>query len=153
MSIIPARLRNAYNAYINSSAWKKLRGELIEATCITDAEAEKDELDLERGRYRCQKCGWNFSKKELEVHHLRYDNLGCESSWDLAVVCRDCHEKLDNVRAEEGRRKSSEAYEEAGFQAWAEKVYGEDWAWWKDQARVWEEFCEWLEDKRDDEWY
>jgi len=150
--MIPLPMRNAYNAYINSPAWKKLRDERIEATYISDAEAARDGLDLEQGRYRCQKCSWNFEKKELEVHHLHYETLGCEKPWDLAVVCKGCHEKLDKVRAEEGRRKSQDAYEEAGFQAWSEKVYGEDWAMWKDPARAWDEFCEWLEEKGEDGW-
>jgi 5-methylcytosine-specific restriction endonuclease McrA len=142
-------MRDTYNAYINSPAWKKLRDEMIEATYISDAEAARDSLDLERGRYRCQhlECRWNFEKKDLEVHHRHYDTLGCEKPWDLAVVCKDCHIKLDRVRAKEGQRRSRESYDEAWFQNWAEREYGEGWAMYHEVSEVWEAFLEYLRDR------
>lgn len=38
--------------------------------------------------YRCVVCE---SKRQLQVHHITYENLGCEENDDLAVVCRGCH--------------------------------------------------------------
>lgn len=151
--MIPKHMRDQYTAYIASPAWKQLRNEMVESTYISDGEAGRDGWDLARGRYRCQNdpdCGWNFHNHELEVHHLHYDTLGHESPSDLVVVCKSCHEKLDRKRAREGRRKSLEAYEEAGFQAWAEKVYGEGWAMYHEESEVWEAFLEWLEEKDED---
>lgn len=139
---IPKRMRDIYNSYMASLAWKQLRGRMIADAYITDAVMEKDGLDYERGRYRCQECEWNFEKKELEVHHRHYDTLGCERSQDLAVVCKGCHIKLDRKRAKGGQQRSRAAYEEAGFQAWAEKVYGEDWGAYFEVSEVWEAFLE-----------
>lgn len=44
---------------------------------------------LERARWRCSRCP---AKRELQVHHLRYDRLGAELDGDLEVLCRTCHE-------------------------------------------------------------
>lgn len=135
-------MRNAYNSYMTSARWKLLREKMVASTYISDAEMERAALDYKRGRYRCQKCGWNYEKKEMEVHHRHYDTLGCERSQDLAVVCKGCHIKLDRKRAKEGQQRSRAAYEEAGFQAWAEREYGEGWGAYFEVSEVWEAFLE-----------
>ncbi len=39
---------------------------------------------------KCDKCG---SEKDLECHHLTYDNLYSETQDDLQCLCRKCHNK------------------------------------------------------------
>jgi hypothetical protein len=43
---------------------------------------------LRLASYRCHRCG---SRRELQVHHLSYERIGCEADEDLEVVCRGCH--------------------------------------------------------------
>lgn len=40
---------------------------------------------------RCAVCG---ERSRLDVHHIRYDNLGCESIDDLMILCRGCHDVI-----------------------------------------------------------
>lgn len=64
----------SYAAYLASPAWKALRRRV-----------------MERDRWRCVLCG---SKKNLQVHHDRYDGLGREELRDLKTVCTACHEHI-----------------------------------------------------------
>lgn len=52
---------------------------------------EKRQLVLQRDNYTCKSCG---IKHSLEVHHVRYDNLGNEPIRDLVVLCSSCHNRL-----------------------------------------------------------
>jgi hypothetical protein len=38
----------------------------------------------------CEKCG---SKKDLSVHHIHYETLGCETGEELKLLCWKCHMK------------------------------------------------------------
>ena len=62
-----------YKEYLKSEHWK-----------ITKAAA------LKRAGYRCQLCGY---KKNLQVHHNSYKNLGHEAPEDVIVLCGRCHYK------------------------------------------------------------
>lgn len=33
----------------------------------------------------------------LDLHHIRYDNLGCEKDEDIVVLCRHMHEKVHKI--------------------------------------------------------
>lgn len=145
--MIPKHMREKYNAHISSARWKEIRERLVMSTYHNDSER----YDLSRGHFYCQKCWWNFHKNELEVHHLHYNTLGKETRKDLAVVCNPCHRKLDQIRAEEGEAASIRAYEDAAFDGWASKVYGEDWADYYDT--LYDKFYEWREMKNEEEWY
>lgn len=46
---------------------------------------------LERSGRHCKRC-WS-EDRPLEVHHLSYDRLGCETEADLIVLCSVCHAK------------------------------------------------------------
>jgi len=144
--MVTRAMRKRYEAHIASPKWKKIREEAILSTYQL-----VPVNDPERGNFHCEYCQWNFKKTELEVHHLIYDSLGNEKRTHLAVVCSDCHEKLDKIRATEGERKSREALDEARFDGWATKVYGEDWYEIYDPSDLYDEFCEWLE-RQPDEW-
>lgn len=43
---------------------------------------------IERADGECEICG---STRELEVHHLNYENLGYEEPEDLMALCHNCH--------------------------------------------------------------
>lgn len=63
-----------YYRWINSNAYRGKRNEKLKAV-----------------GYKCELCG---SAKNLQVHHITYENLGYEPLDDLLVVCRKCHEEL-----------------------------------------------------------
>ncbi len=71
-----------YKTYIRSSAWKK------------KAEAEKA-----RAGYRCQGCNKSRTEVQLEAHHRTYERLGNELPGDITVLCRDCHQAIEEAKA------------------------------------------------------
>lgn len=79
--------RRYYKNFLKSDYWKKLRKQCFE-----------------RDDFRCVKCG---SAKNLNAHHLNYDNIGKpEELDDLVTLCGECHTKIHQTDIE---RK---AYEE-----------------------------------------
>lgn len=72
-----------YDNYMKSDAWAKKR---------------KERLELDDNR--CVMCGRrNGLRKDgvtpiLQVHHIKYINLGNEPMEDLVSVCPGCHKKL-----------------------------------------------------------
>lgn len=62
-----------YENYINSTQWKNFRIKLFK----------------ERG-FKCELCG---SKKNLQVHHITYENLSTEKDDDVLILCQVCHQK------------------------------------------------------------
>jgi hypothetical protein len=46
---------------------------------------------LRRARYKCEKCG---DSTGLQVHHVRYTNVGEERVDDLRAVCGSCHKAI-----------------------------------------------------------
>ena len=61
----------AYEAFLQSAAWKKIRTEI-----------------LVRDNFTCQECGEPGS----QVHHLNYDRFGGkERPEDLSTICEYCH--------------------------------------------------------------
>lgn len=67
---------------------------------------DRRKLVLQRAGYRCEHCG---SAGPLEIHHVRYDNLGDEGIDDLIALCRPCHR-----RAEEPRNRPLRVREQFG---------------------------------------
>lgn len=63
---------HSYQEYLDSDAWK----------------AKAERTKYQRGEF-CQICR---SKKELNVHHNTYVNVGFENDEDLIVLCHVCHE-------------------------------------------------------------
>jgi hypothetical protein len=71
-----------YSDYINSEAWAIKRAAFREA---------------QPRPWRCYCCNRKSSvRRPLEVHHIRYDNLGNEAFNDLALVCLVCHGLIHN---------------------------------------------------------
>ena len=62
-----------YNSYLCSKHWKKRRKEIIE----------------QHWDY-CSNC---FSRHDIQVHHLTYENVWEEKCEDCKVICRNCHAK------------------------------------------------------------
>jgi 5-methylcytosine-specific restriction endonuclease McrA len=73
------RQSSEYKAYLRSDAWRVRRERALEVA----------------GR-RCQRCP---ACTDLQVHHLRYTNLGNELDEDLEVLCSRCHKAADAERA------------------------------------------------------
>lgn len=64
-----------YDKFIVSDSWKVMRNEILE----------------ERGCF-CERCGDEFPRGELRIHHRHYDKeFGFEGDEDLMVVCVGCH--------------------------------------------------------------
>lgn len=63
--------REAYERYLNSSAWKAKRLDALDAA-----------------DHKCNGCG---ADDALQVHHLTYERLGFERLTDLMVLCEQCH--------------------------------------------------------------
>ena len=63
-----------HNEYLRSEKWRAKR-----------------QAVLERDRWLCQACR---AERASEVHHLTYQHHGDEPLFDLASICRRCHEKL-----------------------------------------------------------
>lgn len=63
-----------YEEHINSDKWKAIRRKV-----------------LARCRNVCEGCG---ERTAVHVHHLTYKRLGNEMLFDLAAVCKQCHEAI-----------------------------------------------------------
>lgn len=71
--------KNEYKKYLKSDHWVKTR-------------RQRKRLD----NNRCYLCG---CPKYLNVHHLKYDNLGDENvEEDLVTLCRKCHLMLHRIK-------------------------------------------------------
>ena len=56
------------------------------------------EIMRRRFKHRCQTCNSKAEDKPLEVHHRHYENRGHECPIDLTVLCRECHQLIENHR-------------------------------------------------------
>lgn len=147
--------RERYEKYLKSQEWKQIRERAIEGNYNQNSDASNgDEEQL----YCCDGCGWNFRKKKLQVHHIHYHGFiwGQEKRSDLMVVCSLCHLKEDEKRAERGRRRSQEAWDnallDAAFQTYLDTKYYEGYDP-PDPEWEWECFIRWLEIKQLQEWF
>jgi 5-methylcytosine-specific restriction endonuclease McrA len=96
------RIPKGYEDYLKSFEWKVRR-----LRALRDADG------------KCQKCG---KAKGLEVHHLRYTNLGAEPPEDLAVLCLDCHvQEHENPNSKSNRQRAGY---EAALDKWAHQKFG-----------------------------
>ena len=111
-----------YTSYIQSPEWLWRR-----------------EKALERAGYQCEDCGEEWLI--LQVHHVRYDNLGNEQDDDLKVLCVECHDIADRERKRATRRDRYNAR----LEGWAIKRYGEDYGYYHDYGDLEEEFNAFLE--------
>jgi len=66
-----------YQAYLNSNEWQETRRRIFE-----------------RDNFRCVKCG---ESKNLQVHHITYENLGEEKDADLVTLCDKCHKSTHEL--------------------------------------------------------
>jgi 5-methylcytosine-specific restriction endonuclease McrA len=62
-----------YDEYLKTRHWQRKR-----------------RAKLRQSKYRCEQCRTQHS---LDVHHLMYENRGCEPLTDLIVLCRRCHQR------------------------------------------------------------
>jgi predicted HNH restriction endonuclease len=69
-----AKFWEEYEAHLASDKWKAIRRKV-----------------LARCRSVCEGCG---ERPAVHVHHLTYKRLGREMLFDLAGVCKQCHEAI-----------------------------------------------------------
>lgn len=62
-----------YQTYLKSEKWRNMRGKILRV----------------RG-FKCELCG---SKRNLQLHHLTYENLGNEQDGDVIILCKQCHSR------------------------------------------------------------
>jgi len=55
---------------------------------------ETRKLAYKRANNKCENCG---DTKDLNVHHLTYENLGNERPEDLKVLCSRCHREIHKI--------------------------------------------------------
>lgn len=68
-----AERRADYLRYMNSPEWYDLKKKVFE-----------------RANGICEGCA---EARPVQVHHLTYEHFGHELLWELAAVCRACHER------------------------------------------------------------
>lgn len=71
-----------YQKYIKSKEWK-----------------QKAEEAKTRAGNRCQGCNRPRSEVQLEAHHRTYERIGRERPGDITVLCRDCHQSIEESKA------------------------------------------------------
>jgi 5-methylcytosine-specific restriction endonuclease McrA len=62
--------KDSYEKYVKTDCWSLRRQAYLKRHSI------------------CEGCG---QVKDLQVHHLTYERLGCELDGDLFAVCENCH--------------------------------------------------------------
>jgi len=78
-----------YKTYLETSHWKKTRLRR-----------------LSRDGFQCVKCE---KKRNLQVHHLTYERLGCEHLKDIITLCRSCHKKEHGTKVARKKRAKKKA--------------------------------------------
>lgn len=116
-----------YASYLKSSAWKRVR-----------------KAAIARVHGICERCGRTEYSRRLEVHHKTYERLGCERSDDLVVLCTECHQRADALRAKRTKESQDKRLWDARLDGWASKVYGERWQTDVGYDMAEEAFAEWL---------
>lgn len=109
-------LSTDYIAYLSSPEWRAFRRRA-----------------LEEAGHRCSWTSCNVGVK-LHVHHVTYERLGRERLSDVLVLC-DYHHMVEH------RRLSAERLEDARFDGWASKVFGDDY----DADYAWDRYQAWVE--------
>lgn len=72
-------MNEEYGNFIESGEWKLKRKQLLSERGLT-----------------CEKCGKDFPKRDLEIHHKNYEHeFGTEMGEDLMIVCKNCHRELE----------------------------------------------------------
>ncbi len=72
-----------YQAHLLSDKWRRLRVKVFA-----------------RSKGMCEGCA---ERRAVQVHHLTYDRMGFEMLFDLAAVCKRCHEEIHGRPIGEGR--------------------------------------------------
>ena len=102
MSVLPAAVLAAqatkhrrYHQVIRSSRFQRLRRRLKR---LAGDRCEGYDPASPDGRCR--------ATINLTVHHLSYEHLGREYSWELEVLCQACHDAIHRAERETRRRSA-----------------------------------------------
>lgn len=75
-----------YIDYLQTEHWKNKKIEKLKSTS-----------------FMCEKCN---SKKDLQVHHISYENKGNENLSDLRTLCKSCHQKIHQRKSNKQEYKT-----------------------------------------------
>jgi len=128
-----AKRRKEYDAYLASKAWKAVRNDAFR-----------------RANFKCEQCGVNHIDATLQVHHLTYAHFKHERPEDVVVLCMECHAAADERRRTQVKLANWRALEDARFEGWAQKVFGDnrgfqDWRDAIDEETAREKYDDWCE--------
>lgn len=81
------QLSQEYLDYIASDAWRRRRAlKLMLAGGLS-------------GHVACELCRMVRSVNRVDVHHATYENFGAEKMADLSILCRTCHDRIEEIEA------------------------------------------------------
>jgi len=72
------------------SGWKELGFKSYKDFLKSYIWQEKRKAIFIRRGNSCERCN---SNKNLQIHHLNYDNVGNENKNDVIILCKKCHEE------------------------------------------------------------
>lgn len=95
---------NSYKDYLLGAHWVKFRKEIISSRKI------------------CQHC---CSKKNLNIHHKNYNNLGKETNEDVIILCNNCHSRFHKKEKWKKKMKNGEDlnFTRVGVKAFKRPLY------------------------------
>lgn len=81
------QLSQEYQDYIASDAWRRRRAlKLLLAGGLC-------------GRVECELCKIARPVNRVDVHHVTYERFGAERMDDLSILCRNCHDMVDEIES------------------------------------------------------
>ena len=102
---------NKYEKYIGSVKWKKVRKYRM----------KYDDFECQSPFPLYSQC---LESKQLEVHHLTYDNLGNELLGDIVTLCQNCHDRVEDIIQSPFEHRY--IFEEEQFWAWRVLCFGDN---------------------------
>lgn len=82
------------NNKFSFNGWEALGFETYQEYLLSEFWEQKRKWILECFENKCSKCS---STKNLQVHHLNYNNIGNEGGNDVIILCRKCHKKEHGI--------------------------------------------------------
>ncbi len=82
-----------YKEYLNTEVWKSKRKTFLEYYNYMCVICRKQMYVYEQIKIN-NKYVTKLLKNNLQIHHLNYNHLGCETQEDCIIVCLECHKQI-----------------------------------------------------------